>query len=299
MLGPQGKYVQECIQSNFIGADFGINIDLTNSFLGNDLKSFNQSFIPQYLDKHPEKSKIAAGQAGSTLWTISNYLQDGDILLCPNGAGRFSVAEINGNYHFVEGAILPHRRSVKWLNQKIDQADMSSDLQRTLRHSATLTNLASYASEIESLLSDSITKILDDSSSSDDLVVFAFEKYLENFLVQNWDQTELGKDYEIFESEEGNGQQFPVDTGNIDILAISKDKKELLVVELKRGKAADAAVGQILRYMSYVKDELAEDGQSVKGIIIALDDDQKIRRALSLVPDVGFFRYQMNFKLLD
>jgi restriction system protein len=68
---------------------------------------------------------------------------------------------------------------------------------------------------------------------------FALEKHLEEFLVQNWQQTELGKNYDIYQ-EDGEiiGQQYPSDTGPIDILAISKDKKELLVVELKKGRQA-------------------------------------------------------------
>ena len=39
------------------------------------------------------------------------------------------------------------------------------------------------------------------------------------------------------------------DTGPIDILAISKDKKTLLVVELKKGRVSDNVVGQIQRYI--------------------------------------------------
>ena len=71
------------------------------------------------------------------------------------------------------------------------------------------------------------------------------------------------------------GQQYPTDTGPIDILAISKDNKTLLVVELKKGRASDAVVGQCQRYMGYVKEELAEKNQDVKGVIIAFEDDKK------------------------
>ena len=57
-------------------------------------------------------------------------------------------------------------------------------------------------------------------------------------------------------------------------------------------------VGQIMRYMGYVQEELAEKGQTVQGVIIALEDDQRIRRALSMVPNVVFYRYQVSFKLM-
>jgi restriction system protein len=132
----------------------------------------------------------------------------------------------------------------------------------------------------------------------EDASEFALEKHLEDFLVQNWSQTELGKRYNIFE-EEGElvGQQYPSDTGPIDILAISKDKKEILVVELKKGRASDSVVGQIQRYMGYVMEELAEGGQTVKGVIIALEDDLRIRRALSVTNNIEFYRYQVSFKL--
>ena len=42
----------------------------------------------------------------------------------------------------------------------------------------------------------------------------------------------------------------------------------------------------------------AEDDQTVKGIIIALEDDQRIRRALAIVPSIVFYRYQISFKLV-
>lgn len=53
----------------------------------------------------------------------------------------------------------------------------------------------------------------------------------------------------------------------------------------------------MLRYVGYVQDELAEEGQTVRGAIIALEDDLRLRRALSVVPSVAFYRYEVSFKL--
>ena len=66
------------------------------------------------------------------------------------------------------------------------------------------------------------------------------------------------------EDEEVSGKQFPTDTGPIDILAISKDKKEYLVIELKKGRASDSVVGQVQRYMGFIKDEYNLEGNKVK-----------------------------------
>ena len=71
-----------------------------------------------------------------------------------------------------------------------------------------------------------------------------------------------------------------------------------MVIELKKGRASDRVVGQIQRYMGYVKEEIAENNQNVKGLIIALEDDLGLRRALSINPDIDFCRYQIRFDLI-
>jgi len=40
-----------------------------------------------------------------------------------------------------------------------------------------------------------------------------------------------------------------------------------------------------------VQEEIAGEGQKVKGVIIALEDDIKIRRALAVTPNIEFFKY--------
>ena len=93
------------------------------------------------------------------------------------------------------------------------------------------------------------------------------------------------------------GQQYQTATGPIDILAVKKDGTELLVVELKRGAATDRTVGQVQRYMGYIKQEVAEPGQKVRGLIIALEDDVKLQYALAVAPDISFYTYRVSFNL--
>ncbi len=71
----------------------------------------------------------------------------------------------------------------------------------------------------------------------------------------------------------------------------------MLVIELKKGRVSDYVVGQIQRYMAYIKEDLAENGQIVKGVIIGLDDDLRIKRALSVTNDIEFYKYKVNFTL--
>ena len=71
----------------------------------------------------------------------------------------------------------------------------------------------------------------------------------------------------------------------------------MLVIDLKKGRVSDYVVGQIHSYMAYIKEDLAENGQIVKGVIIGLDDDLRIKRALSVTNDIEFYKYKVNFTL--
>lgn len=299
MLGQKSIYADQCFRENFIGVDFGIPEDLTQN-LPDEWRQFNKKFIPEYLKGHPDKTKIAAGLACGFLWTVAKGIRIGDLVLCPDGSGTYRVGEITSDYLYVPGPVLPHRRLVKWYSETIDRVVMSDELRHSTGSIGTVSNISGYQAEIEKLIGkSSVPVIISNDPTVEDPSAFAMEKHLEDFLVQNWAQTELGKEYDVY-SEEGErvGQQYLTDTGALDILAISKDKKRLLVVELKKGRASDVVVGQVLRYMGYVQEELADNGQTVKGVIIALEDDQRIRRALSVTPNVSFFRYEISFRLV-
>lgn len=298
MLGKGSIYAGDCFKEGFIGADFGFEIDLSNK-LPENWREFNKEFNPYFLTKNPEKTKIAAGLACGALHTIAKGIHVGDIILSPNGFGFYYIGEVIGDYFYQPGKILPHRRSVKWFNETIERSEMSMELKNSTGSIGTVSLITKYAVEIENYLTTpDVPSIISTDPSIEDPTVFALEKHLEDFLVHNWKQTELGKTFDIFEDDgELVGRQYPSDTGPIDILAVSKDKKELLIVELKRGRASDQVVGQIQRYMGYALQELAEPGQIVKGVIIALEDDLKIRRALAVTSNISFYRYKVSFSL--
>lgn len=298
MLGAKSAHIDECLKGNFIGADFDLNQDLSKHLFEN-WRDFNKKFIPIWLENHPGKSKVSAGLACGALWTVAKGLKRGDMIISPDGTGKYHIAEVLDEYSYHPGQILPHRRTVRWYDQTIERAEMSDALRNSTGSIGTTSDITNYAAELEELIGGKKPSVIVSTDETvEDPTVFALEKHLEDFLVANWKQTELGKYYDIYE-EAGDliGKQYPTDTGFIDILAISKDKKELLIVELKKGRASDNVVGQIQRYMGYVLEELAENGQTVKGIIIALEDDNRIRRALAVAPNIEFYRYQVSFKL--
>jgi len=300
MLGRKSVHAPECFAGGFIGTDFDIHEDLSRK-LPDEWRDFNRAYIPVFQKSHPGKSKISAGLACGALWTVSKGIKKGDVVLCPDGNGSYRFGEVMGDYFYSAGQTLPHRRKVKWLDVSVPRASLSESLQNSTGSIGTVSDVSDYADEIERLLiSAPVTPVVTASDPDiEDPVAFAMEKHLEAFLVANWNQTLLSKDFDIYEEDgEPVGQQYATDAGPIDILAISKDKKRLLVVELKRGRASDVVVGQVLRYMGFVKEQVAEADQAVEGAIIALEDDQKLKWAIAAVPQISFYRYQISFKLV-
>jgi restriction system protein len=300
MLGRKSAHAAECFSGGFIGADFDITEDLSRK-LPDEWREFNRAYIPVFQKSHPGKSKISAGLACGALWTVSKGIKKGDIVLCPDGNGSYRFGEVAGDYFYASGQTLPHRRKVKWLDLSVARSSLSESLQNSTGSIGTVSDVTEYADEIERILSSAPTAapIVSLDPVIEDPVAFAMEKHLEAFLVANWNQTLLARDFDIYEEDgEPVGQQYATDAGPIDILAISKDKKRLLVVELKRGRASDVVVGQVLRYIGFVKEQVAEADQTVEGAIIALEDDQKLKWAIAAVPLISFYRYQINFKLV-
>ena len=129
---------------------------------------------------------------------------------------------------------------------------------------------------------------------------FGLESHLEDFIIENWDNLELGKKYALLDNDgDMISKQYPTDVGPIDILARSKDSKEWLVIELKKGRSGDQVVGQIQRYMGWVLHNHVRhgDGESVKGLIILKNTDRKLEYALEVTHGIELMTYTVNFSL--
>lgn len=123
---------------------------------------------------------------------------------------------------------------------------------------------------------------------------FAFEKDLQNYLVKNLESIEPG--LKLYNQDGITGVEFPVGGRRIDILAVD-NQGDLVVIELKVSKGHDRVIGQILRYMGWIKVNLAEDEQKVRGIIIAKDISNDLRLACSITQDITLKEYSISFSL--
>ncbi|MFD0047013.1 endonuclease NucS domain-containing protein [Pseudarthrobacter scleromae] len=299
--GTGGAFAQEMIDAGYMGVDFIGNRDLTPHLAGG-FEGFRHAVSELFRETNPEKTKLAAGQAVNTLWRAAQGIAEGDLILAApkTGGQTYHYGIVSGGYEYHPGTDLPHRRPVTWTGS-FNRDDMSEALTTSARYRATLLDMTPHATELAMLtqLGERAVRPTAQAITSEvqEQLAFQMEKQLEDFLVHNWASTSLGREYDIYDDGEQTGQQYLTDTGPMDILAISKDRKRLLVVELKRGRASDAVVGQIQRYMGYVQADLLEPGQIVEGVIIAQEDDNRIRRALSMTRNIRFMKYRVEFHL--
>jgi endonuclease len=122
---------------------------------------------------------------------------------------------------------------------------------------------------------------------------FAFEKDLENYLVKNLGFIEPG--LRLYEEEGITGVQFPAGGRIIDVLAVDKNGR-FVVIELKVSRGYDRTVGQLLRYMGWVEANM-ETTKPVRGIIVANEITMDLKLACARIPDVQLIEYEISFKL--
>jgi endonuclease len=126
---------------------------------------------------------------------------------------------------------------------------------------------------------------------------FALESHLRDFIARNLGTIPIAnKKLTLFlDQSKRNGIEYPTDVGFIDILSVD-EKGNFVVFELKLSRGPDKAMGQLLRYMGWVKRTLAGQ-REVHGVIVAKDIDEKLRYAVLPVPNVSLLEYEVDFRL--
>ena len=157
-----------------------------------------------------------------------------------------------------------------------------------------------YKADLEAGIAKSLAEtdgLAEETTEEDDLGSrkFAFERDLQNYLVQNLGLLEPG--LKLYEDEDGEftGVEFPAGQRYIDILAVGTDGA-YVVIETKVSRAYDRVVGQILRYMGWIKENLASE-TSVRGIIVASEISEDLILATSSVRNIRLVEYKISFSL--
>lgn len=153
------------------------------------------------------------------------------------------------------------------------------------------------------LYQDSVLEAFGINAQADDLedeepkVSFALEYQLRDFLAENLESIDVGgKRLKVYVDPTGrDGVEFATDVGYIDLLAVDDDGA-FVVFELKRTRSADRAIGQLARYMGWVKQTIGKD-RPVRGVIVAKQIGKNLQYAVHVVPNVSLFEYEVRFTL--
>jgi hypothetical protein len=133
----------------------------------------------------------------------------------------------------------------------------------------------------------------DDEQTNPAEASFQLEYQLRDFIAQNLHVVSVNKQrLSLYVDPTGrDGIEFRTPVGLIDILAVN-ELGEFFVFELKRASSPDHAIGQVARYMGWVKQTIGK-GRDVHGVIVARSINNRLRYAVSVVPNVSLFEYQV------
>jgi hypothetical protein len=148
---------------------------------------------------------------------------------------------------------------------------------------------------VEEVLGEAVLE----EDSSESALAFGLEAQLRDFIAHNIRTIPIGSRLlRLYSDGSGrNGIEYPTDVGPIDILAVDEGG-EFVVFELKLERGPDRALGQLARYMGWVRTHLSSSGE-VSGVIVARTIDERLRYAVAVMPRVTLLEYEVSFQVRE
>jgi restriction system protein len=270
-----------------------------------DVSSLTEEQLSELVDRtYSDKSPIARKGYCRVFWNFYHSIKPGDVVIARQGvkkiAGigtvtRAAYYEQNKNSHPLgPGKAYSNHLDIRWGEESPKSIGDQFFARFTVNEipEKTFLELTQTKTEVGSLA------IVEEGV--EDQAEFVLEKYLEEFIISNFDAIFKGKLRLYSDAEEGVvGRQFETDVGTIDILAQEIASNAFVVLELKKGRESDKVVGQILRYMGWVTENLCQQGQDVKGVIVCKEPDPRLSFSIKMVKNVSVKYYRVDFRLQD
>ncbi|MDR6990456.1 endonuclease NucS domain-containing protein [Luteimonas sp. 3794] len=145
---------------------------------------------------------------------------------------------------------------------------------------------------IESALhSESDAPVVEASAGSTE---FLLERDLQLYLARHLECIEPG--LRLYDQDDVSPLEFDAGGRRIDILATDRDGG-LVAIELKVSRGYDRVIGQLLRYVNWVRHHLAAPGQNVRGIIVCRTITEDLRLACASLREIELFEYQLSVQV--
>jgi len=267
--------------------------------LGDVARMSHEQLADAVAMNYPNKPPPTRGLYANMIWAFYQTIRSGDVVIARRGRKMLTaVGMVKSRAFYAPGKnpILDHPNflEVQWQDQPRDKTFPSITFPMFTVAELPKEKFTGLLEEtgVGSILSDA-PKNLEDPSA------FVLEKYLEDFIVSNFNAIFKGELAMFCDADGNGGQQYTTDIGSIDILAVEPKSKSFVVLELKKGRPSDQVVGQVLRYMGWVKKNLCAAGQGVKGIVICRESDPKLSYVLEVTSNVEVQYYNVSFKLSE
>lgn len=252
----------------------------------------------------PDKPQGTRTLIANMLWAFFHEIQPGDIILARRGRRVLAaVGEVvrSGYYALGKNPALaaPPRVHGNFLDIRWRATPRDQRYPSIVFPMHTLMEITDE--QCTGLLGGNLaaSPVAEPPAAPPDSTSFVLERYLEDFIVRNFASIFRGE-LQLYTDDDGaDGQQFSTDVGIIDILALETSTNSLVVIELKKGRPSDQVVGQVLRYMGWVKENLCKPTQQVRGLVICSDADPRLTYALKMVSNVQAKYYSVSFALRD
>lgn len=265
-----------------------------------DVTSMTRDYLAEAVaSTYPDKPSQTKGLYANMLWAFYHEMLPGDYVIARRGRKKLAgIGKVVGPAVYSPGK-----------NQQVEHPGFIEVAWQTKPRDKTFPTIVFPMHTLEEFSEEQFRSVIEGSGPPivppdtepevEDPSEFILEKYLEDFIVSNFDAIFKGC-LRVFEDSEGNdGQQYATGIGPIDILASEVKTKAFVVIELKKGRPSDLVVGQVLRYMGWVKKNLCTNGQTVKGLIICRDHDPKLAYALEMTNNIDVRYYSVSFKLKE
>lgn len=138
-----------------------------------------------------------------------------------------------------------------------------------------------------------LTSDVEDQTGPQDREDRLRESAIEDYIVEHWGETPFAA-----AGVDLHDRQYAIPTGVVDLVGWQRKRKAWWIIELKRGKAEDRVVGQLLRYSGWFRKEALRPKESLRGVILAREASNKLRYAVGEIPhaEVWTFDDDLNIR---